>query len=305
MFIGETLNLIVFYCYHTVAKKPKPSLKFSPLIFALPACCDLAATSIMYIGFTLTYASVVQMMRGAVVIFTGIFSVVFLKRKLYRYNWVGMFLVLVGLAIVGTGSVIQGGTDTFAPNPLLGDLLVVGAQIIVAAQMVIEEKFLSKYEVPPMLVVGWEGIFGFTFVSLLLIPFYWIPSMPGGGNTGGSFDNAVDAFVQMSNSYLVCLALAANTISIAFFNFFGVSITKYSSATTRMVLDTVRTVILWMIYLAAGEQPFQYMQLIGYPILVFGMALYNQLIPINSPWFRNMEKEEEREPLLEQPSNVN
>jgi len=56
---------------------------------------------LMYIGLTLTYPSVFQMLRGSVIIFTGILSVLFLKRKLWAFEWLGMGLVTVGLAIVG------------------------------------------------------------------------------------------------------------------------------------------------------------------------------------------------------------
>ena len=41
-------------------------------IFLPPALCDMTATSVQYIGLTLTYASSFQMLRGAVIIFTGI-----------------------------------------------------------------------------------------------------------------------------------------------------------------------------------------------------------------------------------------
>ena len=44
---------------------------------------------------------------------------------------------------------------------LLGDMLIVGAQVIVASQMVYEEKFVTKYNVPALQAVGWEGTFGF------------------------------------------------------------------------------------------------------------------------------------------------
>jgi hypothetical protein len=37
---------------------------FNPLIFFPPAICDMTATSIQYIGLTLTYASSFQMLRG-------------------------------------------------------------------------------------------------------------------------------------------------------------------------------------------------------------------------------------------------
>lgn len=43
----------------------------------------------------------------------------------------------------------------------LGDLLIIMAQIIVAIQMVTEEKFIFKYDIPPLLAVGLEGIFRF------------------------------------------------------------------------------------------------------------------------------------------------
>ncbi len=119
-------------------EKADPGLK--PWIFALPALCDLVGTSLMNVGLVFTYASVFQMLRGSVVIFTGIFSVIFLKRTLYAFHWFGMFLVLAGLTCVGVASVVQSSSDSNASNPLLGDILVICAQFVAAIQMVVEEK---------------------------------------------------------------------------------------------------------------------------------------------------------------------
>lgn len=44
----------------------KGNRDFSPLVFLIPAMCDLVATSIMYVGLNLTYASSFQMLRGKV-----------------------------------------------------------------------------------------------------------------------------------------------------------------------------------------------------------------------------------------------
>ena len=41
--------------------------------------------------------------------------------------------------------------------------------------MVYEEKFISKYNVPALKAVGWEGTFGFLTLATLLIPFYFVP----------------------------------------------------------------------------------------------------------------------------------
>ena len=53
-----------------------------------------------------------------------------------------------------------------------------------------------------------------------------------------------------------------NILSIAFFNFAGISVTRELSATTRMVLDSVRTLVIWAVTLALSWQDFQYLQVI-------------------------------------------
>jgi drug/metabolite transporter (DMT)-like permease len=112
MFMGEFLCLIAFkalWAFNKVTDRPnKEVTPFNPLIFVLPAICDMTATSCMYVGLNWTYASVFQMLRGSVIIFTGIFSVLFLKRKLKGYHWLGMLFVLAGLFLVGIASIFQG-----------------------------------------------------------------------------------------------------------------------------------------------------------------------------------------------------
>ena len=67
-------------------------------------------------------------------------------------------------------------------------------------------------------------------------------------------------------------------ISIAFFNFAGISVTKEISATTRTVLDSIRTLVIWLFSLAVQWQEFNYLQLIGFVVLIIGMFLYNDVI---------------------------
>mmetsp|Transcript_27339 Transcript_27339/g.38539 ORF Transcript_27339/g.38539 Transcript_27339/m.38539 type:complete len:369 (-) Transcript_27339:79-1185(-) len=281
MFIGEFLCLIAFkanWAYSKMTNRPiKQVTPFNPLIFLLPAACDMVASSAMTVGLTWTYPSVYQMLRGSVMICTGIFSVVFLKRKLKLYHWLGMLSVLSGLVLVGVASVLQGGSSSDAPHPLWGDIIIVAAQLIVATQMVVEEKFIGKYEVPPLLVVGWEGVFGSVMLSTLLIPMYFLPAVES-NDAGNHFENTPDAFVQMSNSWIISASLVGSIFSIAFFNFFGISITKYASATTRTVIDSIRTITIWAFSLIVGWQEFQYLQLVGFFFLICGTLIYNEVV---------------------------
>lgn len=67
-------------------------------------------------------------------------------------------------------------------------------------------------------------------------------------------------------------------ISIAFFNFAGISVTKEISATTRTVLDSIRTLVIWLFSLAVQWQAFSVVQLAGFMVLIVGMFLYNDVI---------------------------
>jgi len=293
MFFGEFLCFPVFL-YVTwrdkgTDKEEKTSKNFNPWIFSITATCDMTATTLMYIGLNLTYASVYQMLRGSVVIFTGLLSMIVLGQRLAPFQWLGMLLVLLGLIFVGLSSVIgSGSNDSNAPDPILGDILIVAAQIIVAVQMVLQEKFIGTHNVPALQVVGLEGCFGFTITTIALLILYEIP---GNNGSGDHVEDTPDAFVQIKNSWIVALALAGSVLSIAFFNWFGASVTKAINATTRMVLDSIRTFIIWAVSLGVGWQDFNYLQVIGFVLLLAGTGIYNKIVILPIEYCKPPEKQ--------------
>jgi len=325
MFLGEMLCMVAFWIvrwrqtrrsassYPPLDETNAPK-KFNPLIFLPPALCDMTATCVQYVGLTITYASSFQMLRGAVIIFTGILSTIFLRTRLAWFKWAGMVVVIGGLVTVGVSDMI-GQSDCNSPNStinahkfslisvpislsirhdsvsnvgeckndttnvLVGDLLIFCSQIIVATQMVYEEKFITKYNVPALQAVGWEGTFGFTTLAVLLVPFSFIYVGPQfGHNPRHVLEDAYDGVYQLAHNPFLALAFCGTIVSIAFFNFAGISVTKELSATTRMVLDSVRTLVIWCFSLAVGWQDFAALQLLGFAILLTGMALYNDIV---------------------------
>lgn len=101
---------------------------------------------------------------------------------------------------------------------------------------------------------------------------------PFNNNASGVLEDLPDALVQIGNSWQLVAALLGTIVSIAFFNFAGISVTKEISATTRMVLDSVRTLVIWVCALLIGWQDFQWLQVVGFVFLLFGMCLYNNVL---------------------------
>lgn len=67
-------------------------------------------------------------------------------------------------------------------------------------------------------------------------------------------------------------------ISIAFFNFAGISVTKEISATTRTVLDSVRTLVIWLFGLSVSWEHYSTLQLFGFILLVIGIMTHNDVL---------------------------
>lgn len=241
----------------------------------------MTATSTMYLGLTMTFASSFQMLRGSLIVFTGIFTRIFLKRKLPLYKWLGIIVIISGLGIVGASDTINVDTSKVDFKKMItGDILIVLAQVLTATQMILEEKFVTGRKIASLQAVGLEGLFGFVILSTLLVPMYYIKVPRDGAYV--PIEDAIDAFTQIKNSSKIALALGGNILSIAFFNFAGISVTKEMSATTRTVLDSVRTLIIWLITLAIGWEEFAVLQLFGFIALVLGMFIYNDVII--RPW---------------------
>lgn len=293
MFLGEATVMVAFLIQNYRAGKQDPAARWTnrhgwkgTFCYALTASCDLTATSLMYAGQALTGASIFQMLRGSVIIFTAMVAVIFLKKRLPLFQWCSIFVVVTGVAIVGVQSVLESGSSG-GSGSILGVLLIIGAQIIVAFQMNAQERFLTKFETPLLRLVGLEGIFGCIILGVLLVPMRYVTI------DGYPIEDVADALTQIRNSpgelttrpnwhwnvgNALVFASIGNIVSIAFFNVFGIAITKVLSASHRMVLDSVRTCVVWLFALIVAWETFHIVQLVGFVIMLFGIATYNEFI---------------------------
>ncbi|OCF37273.1 integral membrane protein [Kwoniella heveanensis BCC8398] len=257
-----------------------------------PAFFDICGTTLMNVGLILTPVSIYQMSRGALVLWVGVLSVIFLRRHLWLYQWAALVIVTMGVCLVGlSGSLVKkslvedpvGLFMTVAQRPdddparvALGVMLILFAQVFTASQYVVEEKIMSRYHVEPLAAVTLEGFFGLT-TTLIAMPFLHIFLR----NRSPYFDipRGWHQIIGTPTVFGTCFAIM---FSIGAFNFFGLSVTHRVSATTRSTVDTCRTLGIWVVSLGLGWEklvwPFTLLQVGGFAMLVYGTFVFNGLI---------------------------
>ena len=319
MFFGEMLCLFAFQALNTIQKLTGRCIysnnedflenNITPLVWILPASCDLIGTTMLFIGLSWTFASSFQMLRGSVVIFTGVFSVIFLKAKLHLHHCFGILLVMSGLMLVGIGDYnYYDKEEPYKKNYILAsDLLIVISQIVAAFQNVIEEYLLKKYRTPPLQAVGWEGLLGFAMVCSIYIPIYMIPWHPPSPNVQATprFEDITDAIAMLGYNCRILLWTFVFIISVGVFNVTALTVTRTMNATTRVVLDSIRTAMVWgisiLIPLQTSTEPFQPA---GYCVLLLGTCIYHNIISILlkrcKKYFGTDELPSERKPIINQ-----
>ena len=343
MFNGELLCLLIYWIKEGRFKKrekseslisgstKEDSQKKKPKIwyFLFPALFDILGSSISSISLSFLASSIYQMFRGAIIIFTCTASILILKSKYYRHHFLGILTVIIGLCIVGLNAVLKGGSSA-GENPAFGILLCVISQVFSCFLFITEEKLLKGYETPPLKAVGLEGMWGVLCYILLLFIFYFIrcESWPSVLKTGVCFEddkgkirfeNAIFAIRQIYDNRNLKIYLSLYVLSIAFFNFSGLTISKYVSSTARTIVDTLRTIVIWVFFLTMPFVPqktketFSWLQLLGFLILILGGLIYNEILVLPFCGFadntkeaiKNREKREKLEKEIEEKNNDN
>ncbi|KAJ3891380.1 hypothetical protein GG344DRAFT_88311 [Lentinula edodes] len=276
----------------------RPLSGWSILLLWIPAACDLTGTTLMNVGLLYTPVSIYQMTRGSLVLFVGFLSVVFLRRRLWLYQWTSLIIVMGGVALVGfSGSLIKdtvkealnsllvkanGNADLPPPEStetpeattvLVGVFFILFAQVFTATQFVVE----GHYSVPPLVAVGYEGLFG-VITILVFFPILAIPAV----SSKSIFFDIPRGWHQMVDTPSVLWSGVVIACSIALFNYFGLSVTRHVSATARSLVDTCRTLVIWLVSLGLGWEkllwPISLLQVLGFGLLVY--FLFNNLVAV-------------------------
>jgi len=304
MFFGEMLCFIPFLVSTRwiggpqLNKSPELNDQINTNTYAYPysyiivfmALSDIINTALIYTALTLVDASIWQMMRVAVILWTVFFSKIIIKRKLILHNWIGLIIVVIGFILVSWAGLDIGSKSGNITNIIISIIMIFIAGGFNGFMFAYEEYLLKhvKVKYTPLNLVFMEGFWGFTVMSLVLLPFLYFlhPFVVS--------ENIFDCFSQMNNAWILYVETAIIIISMALFNYFGISITFNLTSVHRSLLDSCRIVSVWIFQILlyefnlvnSGEKiPFDLsasnvLQLIGSIFLISGTIIYGGLLKI-------------------------
>lgn len=222
-------------------------------------------------------------------IFAALFAVVFLKRTLNKMHFLGLACCIAGIALVGSASLFSGEGSASHDIPTskiaIGMALVVASQAVQAAQVTFEDYFMADLYIPPLKIVGYEGLFGsIAMVGVMLPLVQWLPGQDG----QGIHEDSLDTLTMIRSTPVLMILLLTDMAALLAYNVSGMLVTGHLGAVFRTVLETTRTLAVWLVdlllfYVGAGGgklgerwTEWSLIQAAGFVVLVSGTIIYSK-----------------------------
>lgn len=275
------------------------------LIYSIPCIFDIISASLLNISLLGLSTSTFQMLRGGVILFTCLFSILILRRKIRNYQYFGIFLTLIGIIIVGLSTMINSSSSSKSQRTTsiysIG-ILILGLSFT-SLQFIYEERILDKYNTHPLQLLGYESIFGLVILGIILIIMQnircedtFLEGICSENEKGElNIENSLLAIRQILSETSMIFYVIGQTITISVMNLAGVYISKYASSASRSIIGSSKSLIIWMFFIFievnSYREYFSALQLLGFLIIVIANMVYNRLITFNildlDYYFRN------------------
>lgn len=162
LMFSAMIPAIFFWLVQQYFTEPKNRDKLSyrsMVILIIPCVCDLMCTLLLLVAQLYITASMWQMLRGTVICITALLKRYVLNHKLRAHMWYGVIIITAAMTIVASTSFLNESADANAggKDPRIGVFLVVLGCLAQGVQYVFEEKVMAVDNVPPLVVIGFEG----------------------------------------------------------------------------------------------------------------------------------------------------
>jgi drug/metabolite transporter (DMT)-like permease len=238
-------------------------------VFGFSCALGFAVDVLVNSAYCAIAGSAIQMLRGGKILLTALLSMTLLRRRLQQHQLLGGCIVILGISLVGLSTSRNPESQSLDASGLPWKAIgcCIAGEILQAVLWVYQESVLKKYDIPPLQLVGMEGVLGIAVGSVIMIIAHPL-----------GVENVSESFHQLSHSVPLMISVACLLVSMAFFNFSGVGVTKLGSAVHRSIIDVSRAVLIWMVELLLRWHTFIFCQFVGFVVLVVGALIYNNLL---------------------------
>lgn len=251
---------------------------------AIPSGLNLIASALRWTALVYIDASVAEMMIAGLELSLSVVAArIFRKRIVAKVRWVGVVLVAFGVIIIerANSSRDESSSDNVhgTKEVMIGVVLILVQSVLSVLQDLAEEIFMQAADFPATMMLGIEGIYGFVVGALIY-------STVGG--TLGMED--IDTTMSMLSKHAeLRWWLAGLPVLFLITGLFNIEATKVTSAMTRNIWKTMRTVMVWSIALAiyylgsnasfgeAWHTPESFVILFGFSVMSAGIITYYSL----------------------------
>ena len=165
-------------------------------------------------------------------------------------------------------------------NAIIGDVCAVLGMLFWALQLTYEEKFVKKHNINPLNALGLEGMFSVVIVSLMLIGFYFLKVPFDMGQPNEQMEDALDGFTQLGNNPVLLSSFIFTIVVLLIASVSGIAITLKYSAVLRLILDSLRPILVWIVEISVPvyNHKFQPLQILGFLIITFGVLIFSDVL---------------------------
>lgn len=202
------------------------------------------------IGLDLTTSAISSLLIGTIPVWTALLAVALGWEKISPKTWLGVLIAFTGVILVTLGSPSVG-SNPIAKDPIVGNVLTLGAAICWASYTVLSKRLLERYSALRVsavgLLLGVPGLWPFAITDLVSVDWHSLPP-----------------FVYGSILYTSCLSIALAYLIWSY------SIQKLGAARTAIFNNIVPVVTFALAFLVLRE-PVTWLQVLGGAIVLAGV----------------------------------
>lgn len=203
------------------------------------------------VGLDLTTSAISSLLIGTIPVWTALLAMALGWEKISKKTWLGILIAFTGVILVTLGSPLVRGNTSVVKDPIVGNIITLGAAICWASYTVLSKRLLERYSALHVsavgLLVGVPWLWPFAIADLISLDWRALPPS-----------------VYGSILYTSCLSIALAYLIWSY------SIQQLGATRTAIFNNIVPVVTFALAFLVLRE-PVTWLQVLGGAIVLAGV----------------------------------